>query len=145
MPRSDEQELRRRWSGRVPLTTRILAVNILALAMLAGGFFYLDSYRARLLDQRAQQVAEQTILIAQAANAAPRDLRPGLLRRMGALTGLRLRVYPHGEPAAQPFDSWRGGSPTYRLRDPEGQPWQRQAARTLDRAVNFVAGAEQLA
>jgi hypothetical protein len=30
------------------------------------------------------------------------------------------------------------------LRDPEGQPWQRQAARTLDRAVNFVAGAEPL-
>ena len=50
MARSDEQALRLRWSGRVPLTTRILAVNILALAMLAGGFFYLDSYRARLLD-----------------------------------------------------------------------------------------------
>jgi two-component system sensor histidine kinase ChvG len=129
----------------VPLTTRILAVNILALAILAGGFFYLDSYRARLLDQRAQQIAEQTILIAQAANAAPVEMRPGLLRRMGALTGLRLRVYPRGEASAQPFDSWKGGTPTYRLRDPEGQPWQRQAARSLDRAVDFVAGAEELA
>ena len=66
MARSDEQALRLRWSGRVPLTTRILAVNILALAMLAGGFFYLDSYRARLLDRRAEQVAEQTMLIAKA-------------------------------------------------------------------------------
>jgi two-component system sensor histidine kinase ChvG len=51
LARNDEQDLRLRWSGRVPLTTRILLVNIVALAMLAGGFFYLDSYRARLLDR----------------------------------------------------------------------------------------------
>jgi two-component system, OmpR family, sensor histidine kinase ChvG len=144
LPRSDEQELRLRWSGRVPLTTRILAVNILALAMLAGGFFYLDSYRARLLDRRAEQVAEQTMLIAAAAGAAPVEMRPDLLRRMGMITGLRLRVYARGDGLARPFDSWRGGRPTYRLRDPEGQPWQRQAARTLDRAVDFVAGAKAL-
>ena len=141
----DEQALKLRWSGRVPLTTRILAVNILALAMLAGGFFYLDSYRARLLDQRAQQVAEQTMLIAKAADTAPVAMRPELLRSLGAMTGLRLRVYPRSESAAPPFDSWAGGTPTYRLRDPEGQPWQRQAARALDRAVDFVAGAEELA
>ena len=49
-PRSDERELSLRWSGRVSLTPRILAVNIFALAMLAGGFFYLDSYRARIVD-----------------------------------------------------------------------------------------------
>ena len=71
MARSDEQALKLRWSGRVPLTTRILAVNILALLMLAGGFFYLDSYRARLLDQRVQEVAAQTRLIAEAAAVAP--------------------------------------------------------------------------
>src|SRR5687767_14272327 len=99
--------------------------------MLAGGFFYLDRYRARLLDQRTQQVAEQSRLIAAAVNAAPMEARRGLLRRLGSLTGLRLRVYDRGAPAAAPFDSWRGTRPTYRLRDPEGQPWQRQAARTL--------------
>jgi two-component system sensor histidine kinase ChvG len=71
LARSDEQELTLRWSGRIPLTARILAVNILALAMLAGGFFYLDSYRARLLDQRVRQVAEQTQLIAAAVAATP--------------------------------------------------------------------------
>lgn len=145
MARSDEQALRLRWSGRVPLTTRILAVNILALAMLAGGFFYLDSYRARLLDRRAEQVAEQTMLIAKAAEAAPVAMRPELLRSLGAMTGLRLRVYPRHDAAAAPFDSWEGAMPTYRLRDPEGQPWERQAARALDRAVDFVVGAEELA
>jgi two-component system sensor histidine kinase ChvG len=145
LPRNDDEELRLRWSGRIPLTARILAVNILALLMLAGGFFYLDSYRARLLDQRVQEIAEQTRLVAQAAAVAPIESRPGLLRRLGSLTGLRLRVYPQGQPRAAPYDSWQGSRPTYRLRDPEGQPWQRQAARTLDRTVNFVAGAEELA
>ncbi len=144
MQRNDDQALRLRWSGRIPLTTRILLVNILALAILAGGFFYLDSYRARQLDQRVEQVAEQARLVAEAAAAAPQEARAGLLRRLGRLTGLRLRVYPKSGGAAPAFDSWRGSSPTYRLRDPEGQPWQRQAARTLDRAVNFVAGAEEL-
>jgi two-component system sensor histidine kinase ChvG len=143
LARSDDRELTLRWSGRVPLTTRILAVNILALAMLAGGFFYLDSYRTRLLDQRVDQVVEQTRLIAAAANAAPVELRADLLRRLGNLTRLRLRVYPAAEDG-RPFDSWAGGRPTYQLRDPEGQPWQRQAARTLDRAVDFVVGAEPL-
>ncbi len=143
MARSDEQELRLRWSGRVPLTARILAVNILALAMLAGGFFYLESYRARVLDRRVEQVVGQTRLIAEAANAAPGERRAELLRRLGALTGLRLRVYP-ARGGEERFDSWQGGRPTYRLLDPEGQPWQRQAARTLDRAVDFVAGAEAL-
>jgi two-component system sensor histidine kinase ChvG len=117
--------------------------------MLAGGFFYLDSYRDRLLDQRVRQVAEQTRLAAEALNAAPLETRPALLRRMGALTGLRLRAYPAIGPAAEyrgggrRLDSWAGAAPTYRLRDPEGQPWQRQAARTLDRVVNFVAGAAE--
>ena len=35
------------WSARWSLTTRILAVNILAVALLAGGFYYLDTYRSR--------------------------------------------------------------------------------------------------
>ena len=151
MARSDEQDLRLRWSGRIPLTARILAVNILALAMLAGGFFYLDSYRARLLDERVRQVAEQARLIAAASDAAPREARLALLTRLGAQTGLRLRVYPL-RPAGRAlpggtgarYDSWAFGPPTYRLRDPEGQPWRRQAARTLDRIVNFVAGAQPL-
>ena len=44
---------RRNWRVRgVSLTTRILAVNVIALALLAGSFFYLDSYRKQLLAER---------------------------------------------------------------------------------------------
>jgi len=127
----------------VPLTARILLVNMIALAILAGGFFYLDSYRARLLDRRVQQVAGETRLVAEAVNAAPLADRPALLRRLGGITGLRLRVYEAG--SARPFDSWQGGSPTYELRDPRGQPWYRHAARGLDRVFDFIVGAPPLA
>ncbi|RZM20954.1 MAG: sensor histidine kinase, partial [Sphingomonas sp.] len=41
------RDLTLRWSGQISLTRRILAVNIFALLLLAGGFFYLDSYRSR--------------------------------------------------------------------------------------------------
>src|SRR3546814_3469667 len=48
-PTNRESDHSLRWSGRFSLTRRILAVNILALVLLAGGFFYLDSYRTGLL------------------------------------------------------------------------------------------------
>ena len=51
-PTSEERELQLKWSNRVSLTPRILAVNIFALALLAGGFSYLDSYRSRIVDSR---------------------------------------------------------------------------------------------
>ncbi len=139
----DEQDLRLRWSGRWTIRRRILAINILALALLAGGFFYLDSYRAQLVDERTRQVLDQARLIAEASNAAFPVNRPSLLRRMGVLTGLRLRVYNDVNQLSyvRRFDSWAGATPTYQLRDPESQPWQRSAARTLDRTINAVVGA----
>ena len=139
----DERDLRLRWSGRWTLTRRILAFNILALALLAGGFFYLDSYRARLIDERTRDVREQARLIAAASAFADAEDRPALITRMGTLTGLRLRAYAlAGGPPV--FDSWRHAPPTYRLRDPTTQAWQRSAARTLDRAINLVVGAERV-
>ena len=42
----------RAWSTRYSLVPRILAVNVFALLMLAGGILYLDSFRERLIDQR---------------------------------------------------------------------------------------------
>ena len=121
-------------------------MNVLALSLLAGAFFYLDSYRTRLLDQRVEQVAGEALLIAEASGAAPVESRPALLRQLGALTGLRLRVYPHPDAAAgdaAPFDSWSGSRPTYELRDPATQGFERQAARALDRSMDFIVGADQ--
>ena len=137
MPRSERPEFRLRWS----LTRRILAVNIFALALLAGGFFYLDSYRARLVDARLAESGTQAALIADALAVAPPAERPALAARLGARTGMRLRLY--GADGALTLDSWRNAAPTYELRDPNQEPWQRKAARFLDRAIDAVVGADK--
>jgi two-component system sensor histidine kinase ChvG len=49
---------RRRWRIS-PLTRRILAVNVLALALLAGGFLYLGKYQASLIGQQIESLKTQ--------------------------------------------------------------------------------------
>ena len=138
----DERDLSLVWSGRVSLTRRILAVNIFALAMVAGGFFYLDSYRARLIDERLDQARREVALVAMALQGAPAAVEPELLARFGERTGTRLRLYaPDGRKIV---DSWAASKPNYTLRDPEEEAWERQVARFLDRGIDFVVQAEPL-
>ena len=152
MPRSDRDEPRLAWSGRWSVTSRILAVNIFALAMLAGGFFYLDSYRSRLVDERVEQFGLTTRLIAAGLEAASDDgQRTVLFDRFAQVTRFRLRLYGGvvagrrtDADRANVLDSWRRASPTYQLRDPSVQGWNRKAARFLDRMVSFVAGSQPL-
>jgi two-component system sensor histidine kinase ChvG len=130
-----------RWSGRVSLTTRILAVNVFALALLAGGFFYLESYRARLIDFRIARSMRELGLIEEALKVAPPAAAPKLLARMGGKTGSRLRFY--GPDGALRIDSWAIAGPNYTLRDPAEEAWQRHVARFLDRFIDFVVRARK--
>jgi two-component system sensor histidine kinase ChvG len=52
---SDDSDLRLRWTGRLSLTARILAVNVFALAILAGSLLYLDSFASRLTAARSRR------------------------------------------------------------------------------------------
>ena len=70
----DGRDLTLRWSGQISLTRRILAVNIFALLLLAGGFFYLDSYRSRIVDSRVAQTAREARLIGEAIAARLNEL-----------------------------------------------------------------------
>lgn len=139
--RSEERDLALMWSARWSLTTRILAVNIFALAMLAGGFFYLDSYRSQLIDARMAAAGTQTGLIASALDAAPPERRSALLDELEDTSGFRLRVYDSS--GRRLLDSWANGEPTYVLRDPEEESWRRKAARFLDRSIDIVVGADR--
>ncbi|MBO9377255.1 HAMP domain-containing protein [Sphingomonas histidinilytica] len=135
-------------AARTSLTTRILAVNIFALAMLAGGFFYLDSYRAQLIDARLEETATQVRLIAEAYAVTPPAGRPQLLSKFGLLTDTRLRVYAYPSPTARAaevprsFDSWSVSGPTYQLRDPAQEEWQKRVARFLDRSIDIIVDAD---
>ncbi|HWI85979.1 MAG TPA: ATP-binding protein [Sphingomonas sp.] len=126
-----------RW--RLSLTARILAVNIFALIVLAGGFFYLDSYRSQLLEERSDAIATETQLAAAAAGAVPAAQLAPLLRRLGHASGYRFRFY---DGRRAPIDSWSDGRPTYLLRNPEDEPWRRHVARFMDRVIDHVVGAE---
>ncbi|ODP37571.1 histidine kinase [Sphingomonas turrisvirgatae] len=137
----EDRDLSLRWSGRVSLTPRILAVNIFALAMLAGGFFYLDSYRARIVDNRTMQAAREAGLIAQAAAMTPPRDRTALMLRMAEAANLRIRIYDHAGRVT--FDTRALGLRNFVLRDPDKDPWNQSAARFLDAIIDTVAGADR--
>ena len=127
------------WSARWSLTTRILAVNILAVALLAGGFYYLDTYRSRLVDTRIEVMKDQLAMLDSALEAARPDQRATLISEFTAATESRLRFY--GADGRRLSDSFASGPPTYTLRDPELQPWKRDAARAMDRGIDWIVGA----
>ena len=136
---TNERDLALRWSGRVSLTRRILAVNILALLMLAGGFFYLDSYRSRILDSRTAQAAREARLIARAIAGVERAKRDPLLMILAEDTGARIRLYDAG--GKQTFDTRDEGLRNFALVDPDRQGWDQVTARLLDAGIDTVVGA----
>ncbi len=140
---NDEAGLALSWSGRWTLTYRILAVNILTLVLLAAGLFYLDAFRNRLSKERLRQTRHEASVTATALASVPQPAREATLARIGRATGSRLRLYgPDGTLLA---DSWRVSGPTYELRDPTTQKWNKDAARAIDRGFNAIVGAETLA
>ena len=133
------RDLSLRWSGGVSLTTRILALNIFALALLAGGFFYLDSYRSRILDSRTAQATREARLIAAAMTAAPVDHRSALALQLARDTGTRIRLFkPDGAPAS---DTRAMGLRNVQLIDPSTEDWRQQVARFLDAMIDTVVNA----
>ncbi len=136
----DEQPLS--WSARWSLTSRILAVNIFAVAMLAGSFFYLDSYRTRVSEERTEQAESDVQMIGGALAAVPPEKRAALAAKMAQVDGERLRIY--GPTGARILDSWQIGPATYELRDPQSEPWQKHAARFMDRTFDHIVGADSV-
>ena len=142
IPRSDvDRDLTLRWSGRVSLTRRILAVNIFALAMLAGGFFYLDSYRSRIVDSRVAQATREARLIAAALGAVPEGERKPLALELARDTGGRLRLFDAG--GAQIADTQTMGLRNFVLVDPDRDGPGPAAGRFLDAVIDTVAGAQR--
>lgn len=140
-PKSDRAPLAVRWSGRLSLTPRILAVNVFALALLAGGFFYLDSYRTRIVDDRLAQSARELKLLAIGLENAPADRHDSLIAAYARQTGDRVRRYASdGRLIA---DSFTMNAPRYRLRSPEDEQWRRHVARFLDKMVDKVVSADR--
>lgn len=132
---------RLRWSGGISLTARILAVNVFALALLAGGFFYLDSYRTRIVDARLEQSARELKLLAIGLESAPPEQQNRLIAAYARQTHDRVRRYAaDGRLIA---DSFTMDAPRYRLWLPSEEQWKRHVARFLDKMVDRIVSADR--
>ena len=134
---------RLRWNLAGSLTTRILAVNIIALGLLAGSLFYLDSYRNRLLEERFLLARREAEIVADALALTNRAQRHALIKRIGEQDKLRLRIYDRD--GDQIIDSFDTGAPSFSFIDPASQPWYMKAARGLDQGMDFLLGAAPIA
>ncbi|TFI58217.1 HAMP domain-containing histidine kinase [Sphingomonas parva] len=121
------------------LLHRILAVNIFALAMLAGSLFYLDGFRSRLTAAGLVTAETEVRIISDSLRVADPAERAWLLRRTGAASGTRLRLFR--ADGSQAMDSWAGAPPTYELRDPAREPLRKNVARLLDNVFDAIVGA----
>ena len=130
----------KRW--RFSLAPRILAVNFFAILALGLCVAYLDSFRERLIDQRASELRMQASLIGDFLARVPPAQRSALAARYGKTGGTRLRVYaPDGSLA---IDSWRATGATFELVDPKTEPFKRDAARALDIVIEGFGTAREL-
>lgn len=131
-----------RWSRSFSLTTRILAVNILPLALLGGGIFYLDSYRKQLLSERYKLARIEAQIAAEALAGAPMDRQEDVLTQIGKEQRMRLRMFdPQGRLWA---DSFVLDKPAFELGKAADAGWRENTARWLDRAVNWIVGADPI-
>jgi two-component system sensor histidine kinase ChvG len=79
--KNDEVDLALTWSGRWSLAHRILAVNVLTLALVGLAIIYLDSYRNRLEKERVHKVAAEASMAAIALRSVPPKRTPSPARR----------------------------------------------------------------
>jgi two-component system, OmpR family, sensor histidine kinase ChvG len=136
---NDERDLTLRWTGRWMLLHRILAVNIFALAILAGSIFYLDGFRRRLTEEGVANAQTQVRIVADSLALAEPAERSDLLRRLGQHSRARLRLFDPGGRLL--LDSWQGRAETYQLRDPARENWRKTVARRMDEALDVVVRA----
>jgi two-component system sensor histidine kinase ChvG len=121
------------------LSAKILAVNIFALMVLAGGILYLDSYRARLIEARQAELVAQAETIAHFLGGGA----PGGLEATYTLSGARgMRVRVYGEDGALVVDNWRNpGVARFDGADPARDGWRRRSAVAIDRVIALLTGA----
>ena len=130
------------WFGQLSLTRRILAVNLLTIVLLACGVLYLDAFRNQLSEERMGLIRREAEMSASVLAAAPPASRNSVLVSLARSTGTRIRVF--GADGSLRSDSWKVTGPTYELRDPTTQKWNKDAARALDRGFNALVGAKPL-
>ena len=131
------------WSRGLSLTARILAVNIFVVVLLGAGLFFLDSYRARLIEERQNAAEIQVELLVNSLPMVRAEDRADFLIAFAAQHQSRIRLY--NKDGSKLMDSFDLAEPTYDLRSPDSEPWRKIAARGIDRVFDFLVLAPELA
>jgi two-component system sensor histidine kinase ChvG len=139
----------RRWPVS-PLTRRILAVNVLALAILAGGFLYLGKYQASLLGQQIESLKTQGEIFAAALGEGAvldspdegevllPDLARQMMRRLVEPTRTRARLFDSRGDIIADSRVLRGAGDSIQVTElPPPEP-RSLIARLFDRAYDWV-------
>nr|WP_298926297.1 ATP-binding protein [uncultured Erythrobacter sp.] len=127
-------------ASRTSLTARILAVNILPLALLGGGLFYIDSYRTQLIDERFKLARIEAQITAEALAGATRERQEALLVQIGKEQSMRLRMFD--AEGLLWADSFALDEPAFEFNDISDDGWDQRFARWLDRTVDAIVSAE---
>lgn len=142
LPKAETDRFRLGWSRGLSLTVRILAVNLFALALMAGGLFFLDNYRTRLVAERQLAAERNAVLLAQSVALLGPTQAQTLLARTARTQKMRIRLYDRN--GAKIYDSFSVAGPTFRLTDPAQEPWRKTAARWIDKGFDFLVRAPDL-
>ncbi|NYZ17870.1 HAMP domain-containing protein [Azospirillum sp. RWY-5-1] len=158
---ADRAPRRHHRRGGSPLTLRILAVNVLALAILVGGLLYLGRYQDRLIQAELDALRTEARIFASALGegAVRRDegaveetyvLQPELarqmVRRLVETTATRTRLFdPDGRllSDSRVLVGSSGAIQIQELPPPDsGNPLSRAAADLYDRIVDILPSRE---
>lgn len=143
MQKTEPPELALGWSRGLSLSARILAVNLFVVILLGAGLFFLDSYRARLIADREMAAKTQVALLANGLGLVGAEGRTAFIAAFAAQHGSRIRIY--NKDGDKLTDTFTLAAPTYDLRNPDGEPWRKVAARGMDRVFDFLVLAPDLA
>jgi two-component system, OmpR family, sensor histidine kinase ChvG len=141
-PTFEPAELKLGWSRGLSLTARILAVNLFVLALLGAGLVFLDSYRERLIEERELAARTQAAFLVASLPLVNAEDRAAYLVDFGKQHQSRVRLYT--KDGSKLMDSFDLAKPSYVLRDPSKEPWQKIAARGIDRVFDFLVIAPEL-
>jgi two-component system sensor histidine kinase ChvG len=132
-----------RFSGWSSLVTRILVVNLVALLALAGALFYIEGFRSRLLETRAQELLGQGDTIAQVLAGEDLAEAQAAVGRFSSDRGVRVRLYD--AQGALVADNWSNPDvKRFELVDPTTEGFRRESAILIDRVIDGVTGQSEL-
>src|ERR1700732_42138 len=139
----------RRWSVS-PFTRRILAVNALALALLAGGFLYLGKYQASLIGQQIEALKTQGEVFAAALGEGAGldsvdegevllpDLARQMMRRLVEPTHTRARLFDVRGDIIADSRILRGPGDAVQVHELEPQEREGAVLRIADQIYDWI-------